>query len=303
MNVKGFLETELGLDLRKEQGQWRTRCHKCQKIDGLSVDDDTGRFKCWGCSCSGNAYVLMKECTPYNNDEIWSRLKQYGLDTSSESPQKRKEATASIKPDGYRRATEDELAQLAASKGVTVNALSKLGVLVDRKKPEIAVLPMHRKDLGNPVGGIRVRLDGEPCWYIDPDGKIVNVDGPGHKPVKYPMIKDGLVGLLGSKWLKSEDCNTIILCEGFRDMLAVIEAGYVGTTFGGCGSFSEDCAWQFNGRHVIICFDCDKAGVHHAPRQAERLYLNASDVEIVPAWTEIKEKGGVDLFDHLTERE
>ncbi|GAG49705.1 unnamed protein product, partial [marine sediment metagenome] len=122
------------------------------------------------------------------------------------------------------------------------------------------------------------------------------------QPVKYPMIKDGLVGLLGSKWLKDEDCNTIVLCEGFKDMLAAIEAGYTATTFGGCGNFADDCAWQFEGKDVYILFDNDRAGVHHAPRQAERLFLYANDVFIVPAWEEVKDKNGIDLFDHLQER-
>jgi hypothetical protein len=239
--------------------------------------------------------------TPYNNDRLWEILANYGLDNASESPKRKKAAKASIKADGYRFATEDELTQLAEAKKVSLNALKKLGVLVDRKKPEIAVLPMHRQDMKNPVGGIRVRLDGKPCWYLDPKGVICNHDGVGHKPVKYPMVKDGLVGLLGSAWLKEEDCNTIILTEGFKDMLAAIQAGYVATTFGGCGSFSEDCLFQFSGKHVIIIFDNDKAGVHHAPRQAERIYVTARDVEIVPAWEEVAEKNGTDLHDYLVE--
>ncbi|GAG28474.1 unnamed protein product, partial [marine sediment metagenome] len=125
-NVKGFLETELNLELRKESNQWRCRCPGCQKIDGLSVCDDNGLYKCWGCSISGNAYNLMKLMTPYNNDALWSKLKDYGLDNASESPVRKKQAKASIKEDGYRFATDDELTQLAASKNVSVNALKKL---------------------------------------------------------------------------------------------------------------------------------------------------------------------------------
>lgn len=304
MQVERFLTQELGMELRKEGRSWLTRCPKCDRLDKMSVDSETCQFRCFVCEFQGNAYTLMKELTPYNNDEIWRRLAVYGLDSQdgSESPRKKQQAKASIKGDVYRNATDDELAQLAKAKNVSVRALSKLGVLVERKKPEIAVLPMHRRDMKQPCGGIRVRLDGKPCWYTDKQGKIHAEPGDDRKPVKYPMIKDGLVGLLGSKWLKNEQANTILLCEGFKDMLAAIQAGYVACTFGGCGNFAEDCAWQFDNKTVIIAFDNDRAGQHHAPRQAERLYLYAKEVLIVPPWCDVKEKDGEDVHDYLTER-
>jgi hypothetical protein len=302
MSVENFLKQELGFELRKEGDQWLTRCPKCDRLDKMSVNNDTGQFKCFCCDFKGNAYTLLKELTPSNTDVIWDKLKQYGLG-DSDAPGKAKKHKPPIKADGYRHATAQELAQLAAAKNVSVRALSKLGVLVDRQKPDIAILPMHRRDTKRPVGGIRVRLDGKPCWYIDPDGKVTDSDGPGHKPVKYPMVKDGLVGILGAKWLEEENCNTVILTEGFKDMLAAIDAGYVATTFGGCGSFSDDCLWAFEGKTVIVVFDCDVAGQKHAPRQAERLYLDAKEVLVVPNWTEVKPTGGEDVHDYLTERE
>lgn len=296
MNIETFLRSELALKLKREGSNWLTECPVCG--GKLSVCNDTSRFRCFSCYFKGNAFTLMSKMTPFNPDAIWAKLKEYGID-SGQCPEKPKPIKPPIDARNLRFATDDEIRRLAESKKLSPIAMKKLNVMIDRKNPEIAVLPMCRRNALNPVGGIRVRLDGKPCWYVGPEGEVSKEPKEGYKPVKYPMIKDSLVGILGAKWLKSTEYHTIILCEGFKDMVAAIQCGYTATTFGGCGNWTDDCLTYFQRKHVYILFDCDKAGQNHAMKRAHDLRLATQDVYLVPPWTTVKDKDGDDLYDTL----
>lgn len=285
MKIKVFL-TQLGLDPVQAGDQWLVECPECGDPDHLNVASDTGLAYCHKCSYSANPFKLAKHFTSMSTDGIWKLLSDHGLD-AADAPVAAKKPDPDITAKKLRKPSESELGRLAASKQVSIESLRKLNMRVYRDNAEVAVLPMHRMDTKQPCGGIRVRLDGQPV-------KLSN-----GKSDKYPMVHNSVVGLLGAEWLKQENANTIILTEGFKDMCAAIEAGFVATTFGGCKSFSDDCLDYFKGKNVIIIFDCDKDGQRAAPRIAERLYLTAKNVSIVPPWCEVTEKHGKDIHDYL----
>lgn len=86
--------------------------------------------------------------------------------------------------------------------------------------------------------------------------------------------------------------GTIWLCEGESDMICARSQGLNAVTqTAGCGTWTEEFTSCFEGRDVVIAYDCDAAGLRGAMKAAESLAEVAKSVRVI-VWPE--SMGGVD---------
>ena len=88
--------------------------------------------------------------------------------------------------------------------------------------------------------------------------------------------------------------ETVYICEGEKDVEALVAAGKVATCNPmGAGKWKDDFSPWLAGRNVIIVADRDEPGRNHAQRVRESVLGHAARVWIVHA------KKGKDAYDHL----
>lgn len=91
--------------------------------------------------------------------------------------------------------------------------------------------------------------------------------------------------------------DVVHIFEGEKDMLNARQRGINAiTTTGGASTWRQ--AWNklFEGKHVIICYDCDKEGRNGADKIAQQLWGMAASVKIVDLGIEDPPKGDFTNF-------
>jgi putative DNA primase/helicase len=97
--------------------------------------------------------------------------------------------------------------------------------------------------------------------------------------------------------LKADESETVFICEGEKDVDALIERGLVATTnAGGAGSGTGKWRFEYNealrGRSVVILPDNDESGRQHAAQVARSLNSVGVSVRVVEL-PNLREKGDV----------
>jgi putative DNA primase/helicase len=81
--------------------------------------------------------------------------------------------------------------------------------------------------------------------------------------------------------------GTIWLCEGESDMICARSQGLNAVTqTAGCGTWTEEFTLLFEGRDVVIVYDCDHAGHRGAMKAAESIAQVAKSVRVM-VWPEL----------------
>lgn len=297
-DVKNFI-SELGLAAAKTEGKEIVcSCPWCGS-DTLSVNSDTGLWRCFhGCG-SGNAWSLAGMLRPgAEKREIVELLKKHGLFDGKDSkrPEPKKKTWPRLKPEDHRPMLEEEIEAYCTRKNIDVASFKALEPRMLAAAPFHVLIPGYDPtDMSRPRAYLRDTLDGSP----------ILIDG---EPQKYPLVpkenpngtNKALVGLNATRRFK--DLSGVVYAEGWKDALAAMSYGLPAVANShGAGSWDDDWLGFFKDKVVWIVFDADNTGVRCGARHAERIRVVAKECRIVHLPYEVVPKHGPDLHDYIRE--
>ncbi len=287
----------LGLDFKPAGSQLQMNCPNCDDQSGhLYICSTKGIGHCKKCGWSPNPYLLGIKVTSLDAAAIMSILEKFGLaSTHKEKANAKKSAVMELSGADIRDAFDLERLMFANDRQVDQKALIKFRPKMHRHKPWSLIPAYNPSAPQQPCGWLRCFKGFLGC--TDADRLIELADG---RREKYPMVAGGKHGLLGVRWIMEEKPDTIIFCEGWRDALAAIAAGYHTTaSTGGASKWDDSWLPLFANKIVYICFDADRSGFRAAHKAAARIYTIATKVLIVNLPYEPREHHGKDLHDYL----
>ena len=292
--MKTFLQN-IGIEVIRPEGdgQLLCRCPWCGK-NKLYVDKTTGLWKCQRNCDSGNLYQLAEKRTDMDAKTILKLLEQSHL----VSPDHK--ATAPKRP-GKPRLKQSECCPLKGNefeafcqiKEISPEAYAKLvGTPWRHKVQPWAIIPGHNPSAPERAcAAMRAHLEGE----------LIEVGKDGNKE-KYPLVSGSRHGLIGVLWIMKEKPEVLIFCEGWRDAVAAVQAGFCATaSTGGASCWKDDWLPLFKGKKVYIIMDADDPGVYAAERAALHIWNVAKEVHIINLPYPVTKDHGADLYDYLTQ--
>jgi len=294
--MKTFLQ-HLNIKVIRPEGnnQLLCECPWCGKPK-LYVDRTTGLWKCHRNCDSGNLYQLAEKRTDMDAKTILRLLEQShltGTDHKATAP--KKPAKPRLKQSDCCPLVGDEFKAFCEVKGISPEAYTRLvGVPWRHKAKPWAIIPAYNPSAPEAACAImRVHLEG----------KLIEVGKDGDKE-KYPLVSGSRHGLIGVPWIMKEKPEILLLCEGWRDAVAAVNAGFHATvSTGGASCWNDKWLPLFKGKKVYIIMDADEPGAYAATRAALKIWSVAKEVHVVDLPYEITKDHGKDLFDFLTEKE
>lgn len=290
--MKDFLQ-HLGIKVIRPEGdnQLLCECPWCGKPK-LYVDKTTGLWKCQRNCDSGNLYQLAEKRTDMDSKTIMALLERYRLSgTDRKTETKERPSKPRLKKSDAIPLTGNDLAAFCEIKGISQDAYSRLvGTPWRHKVKPWALIPGWNPSAPDAACAImRVHLEG----------KLIKTRNGEDK---YPLIAGSRHGLIGVPWLLKERPEVLIFCEGWRDAVAAVQAGFYATaSTGGASCFKDEWLPLFAKKKVYICFDADEVGVYAAQRAALKIWDVGKEVHIINLPYEVTENHGKDLYDWLTE--
>jgi P4 family phage/plasmid primase-like protien len=300
-DIKSYIG-ELGLAVaRKEAKEYLCGCPWCASSDSLSVNGESGLWRCFhGCG-SGNLWTLAARLRPSaEKKEIVGLLKSHGLwdeNAKRDSQNRPKPKTwPRIKDTDHRPMLEEEIAAYCTRKNIDPASFAALEPRMLVASPHHVLIPAYDPtDMSRPRAYLRDTLDGSP----------ILIDG---EPQKYPLVPkenpDGtnkaLVGLNATR--RFRDLSGVVYAEGWKDMLAAMSYGLPAVANShGAGSWDDDWLGFFRDKTVWVVFDADDTGVRCGRRHAERVAVVARECRLVRLPYEVVPKHGKDLHDYIRE--
>ena len=114
------------------------------------------------------------------------------------------------------------------------------------------------------------------------DGQLINIRlySPKNSKNKMSGVRDFNTACL---WpLEKLDDSVVYLFEGEKDCILANQLGLPSATVtGGAGTFHEEWRKYFMGKHVVLCYDIDKAGVEGAKKVSSILSGAVQSIKIV----------------------
>ncbi len=96
--------------------------------------------------------------------------------------------------------------------------------------------------------------------------------------------------------------ETVVFCEGEKDVLQLKKIGFVGTTsHGGVNNWKPKLAEFLAGARIVLCGDQDVPGLKYIEKVGRSLQGTAKDIRILQLPYEIAEDHGKDLTDYIQE--
>ncbi len=123
--------------------------------------------------------------------------------------------------------------------------------------------------------------------YFDVSGKVIAFGGRilGDGEPKYLNTKDTAVfkkglNLYALNYAKNEPDGSLLLCEGYMDVISLHQAGFTGAV-ASCGTALTSEQGQLisrYGKRIVICYDSDRAGTLATARAAQ--ILNSHEINV-----------------------
>lgn len=123
--------------------------------------------------------------------------------------------------------------------------------------------------------------------YFDVSGKVIAFGGRilGDGEPKYLNTKDTAVfkkglNLYALNYAKNEPDGSLLLCEGYMDVISLHQAGFTGSV-ASCGTALTSEQGQLisrYGKRIVICYDSDRAGTLATARAAQ--ILNSHEINV-----------------------
>ncbi len=308
IRLSDFLGTRLKLT-RKGNSHWACCPFHGEKTPSFSINDDKNFYHCFGCGEHGNAlnYLTGYERLPFV--EAVEELAQYiGKEVPKtekfvNQKEKKKQLTlydlmehacrfyqqALHKPMGSaglnyfknRQLTTDTISQFRLgfsptggklvshlkTKGFKISQMIEAGLVIkstqkgksdyERFRNRV-MFPIHNKKGQVIAFGGRVLDDSNPKYLNSPETSLF------HKSTNLYALN------LAS--LNARKTNTLIICEGYMDVIALFQAGFNYAVAPMGTALTEEqikMTWQY-ASSPILCFDGDSAGVKASLRSAIR---------------------------------
>lgn len=294
MSVYDFLK-HLGFEPRQDAGNWLVTCPECDDHSAhLSMQKASGVGRCFRCDWRVNPYKLAARVTGREGREVFEILDRFGVNDSSldgapDRPEpKKEEKKLMLSREDLRKLTAEEIRQFCELKQVDPECLERVTQWGHKTEPWVMIPAFSPADVQRACGWMRCGINGQ----------LIRL--AGGKEEKYPLIAGSRHGLLGLPRLIQEDPETVVFCEAWRDMLAVMGIGLHATaSSGGASTFQEEWIPFFEGRRVFICMDCDTAGQKAAQRAAAALFGKVKEVWIIDLPYEVTESHGRDAHDYI----
>ena len=279
-----------------------------EKSPSFTVSEDKGFFHCFGCGAHGDVIGFVMRSEGLAFPEAVERLAgEAGLQVPMLDPRERQQAERATTLGGVMEAaTSWYESQLHASagqtarryiegRGLTAETIGRfrLGFAANsRTALKEALLARDFPEALQVEAGLLIKPDdGGPTYdrfrdrvmfpIGDRRGRIIAFGGRalGEAPAKYlnspetPLFHKGrtLYNLAIAREA-SREAGTVIVCEGYMDVIALAQAGFAHAVAPlGTALTEEQMAelWRLTAE-PILCFDGDSAGMRAALRAAER---------------------------------
>lgn len=290
MGVYDFLKY-LGYEPKQQGNNWLVTCPECDDHSThLSMQKHNGVGRCLRCDWRVNPYKLAAQITGKEGREVFEILDRYGInDKESRQPEPPKEEKKlALSREDFRILTDEEKQQFCRMKQIETDCFGRLGAWGHKTEPWVLIPAFSPTEPGKACGWMRCGIHGQ----------LIRL--AGGREEKYPLVAGSRHGLLGVPWLIKENPDTIVFCEAWRDMLAVLSIGLAATaSSGGASTFQEEWLSFFEGKKVFICMDADTAGQRAAERAAKALFETAKEVWIVNLPYEVTDSHGKDAHDYI----
>ena len=231
--MKTFLQ-HIGVKVIRPEGdgQLLCRCPWCNKPK-LYVSKTTGLWKCQRNCDSGNLYQLAEKRTDMDAKTIMKLLEASNLiGTDHKATAPKKPGKPKVKQSDCIPLVGDEFKAFCDVKGITPEAYTRLvGVPFRHKVEPWALIPAYNPSAPEHACAVmRVHLEG----------KLIAVGKDGNEE-KYPLVAGSRHGLIGYPAIKKTKPEVLLLCEGWRDAVAAIQAGFCATaSTGGASCWKHD---------------------------------------------------------------
>ena len=258
------------------------------KKPSLSVNSETGLFKCHTPSCEGaeggniyKFYALLHKDDGISQDEAKKIVDEKYFPKAEKKKAVRKTKVAKDFPISL-EAIEEKHQLLLSKPKVMATLTQELGWTVDViKRFQIGFCPPR-------------------IWIPIKEGnKVVNIRRYARKPADGNKVIS-IAGFGEARlWpLEALDQETVYLFEGEKDCILAHSLGLNGMTVtGGAGSFHMKWARLFEDRTVIVCYDVDDAGQKGAKLVSQYLIRAAKEVKIIHL--PIDEPDNADFSDYI----
>lgn len=278
-----------------------------EKTPSFTVNDDKGFFHCFGCGAHGDIIAFAMQNDGLSFPEAVERLaSEAGLAMPERTPEARAEAR---RLDGVQqvlefaagwfaralaRTEEPDGARWFAARGVSAETIAdfRLGYAPASGRALAAVLQGEGVALETAceAGLLRRRDDGGAYDFFrgramfpigDGAGRVIGFGARslGAAPPKYlnspesPLFRKGrtLYNLAGAR-RPARGAGTVVVCEGYMDVIALVQAGLAHAVAPLGTAVTEDhlaALWRL-APEPVLCLDGDRAGRAAARRAAER---------------------------------
>lgn len=292
------------VQLRRSGRTWKGLCpFHAERTPSFHVNEETGRFKCFGCDKGGDVFTFVQEhehvdfvsAVEMLAARVGLQLTYTSTGQSRERAQRRRlvEAMTTAVEWYHRRLLEDPAARPARdylrSRGLSgeIARRFKLGWAPDEwdaLSRQAGIAPELLRATGLAFLNRRQRMqDALRARVIFPifneNGEAVAVGGrvlPGSTdPAKYKNSPETPIytkskTLYGLNWAKAEiaAADEVVVCEGYTDVIGFHRVG-VGRAVATCGTaFTEDHVRLLKryANRVVLAFDADAAGQGAAER-------------------------------------
>lgn len=293
------LFTDLGFKITEQIGKELIAvCPNCSKEENkFSISSLSGLCHCFSCGYASNAYAEIEKKHGLSGQSNFQYQYDFGIEFKPVDDPQNKEKIVSY-PDysPERLAHDSEIEEFCTAKGILnrdLRTLTSDEIMFRPNKADgpLICLPGYWPDcVSHPTAWWQAKIDGED--FIK-----------GDQSAKYILIKGSTHGFIGLKRILTDDPETVIWAEGWKDAVAATNYGYhaVAGTGGSGSGWHKDWVELFRGKILYLIFDADKAGQRYAERVAPIIAAVAKAVFICHLPYEITPSQGKDLHDYCNE--
>jgi len=283
--------------------------HK-EKTPSFTVNEEKGFYHCFGCGAHGSAYDFVMETEGLNFREAVEKLAgDVGLQVPQDTPEERQraerkktlydvvEAACCYFEHHLRQRVGTQALNYLTKRGLSQQTIQKfrLGFAPDHREGMTTALKKQGiSDTDLVAAGLIIKRDdgssyerfrGRVIFPIkDRRGRVVAFGGrildETVKAAKYLnspetdlFHKGRLLYAMDSAQVAARAGQSLIVAEGYMDVIALNQAGFEGAVAPLGTALSEDQIhelWKIT-PEAVLCFDGDNAGARAATRAAERV--------------------------------
>lgn len=270
--LKDLLKIELINEHPNDHGDIQFRCPFPEHNDthqSFSINVNTGLYKCFGCDNHGNLYDLISKLLNIEKEATRVLVEDIECKTINDSIQQEYDANLVVSKTGQ---------EFLKNRGITEQTWETYGLGWNAGRITIPI----KNALGKTIN---IRMHAADKNIRTTEAKVISYgNGYGRNRI-FPI----------STFLNNPD--TVYISEGELDAILMNQYG-LPTVTGTAGALGWKSQWSgfFDGKNVIIIYDCDDAGRKGAVKTASTI-TNAKSIKIIDL--QLVKEEGKDITDFL----